>query len=41
MTSKIKEKYEELLAALNNLIAMLHPHEVTIDFDIAAIEASK
>ena len=41
MRSKTKEKYEELFAALNNLNAMLDPHEVTIDFEIAAIEAIK
>ena len=37
--SKTKEKYEELFAALKNLNAMLNPHEVSIDFEIAAIEA--
>ena len=41
MRSKTKEKYEELFAALKNLNAMLDPHDVTIDFEIAAIEALK
>ena len=41
MRNKTKEKYEELFAALKNLNAMLDPHEVTIDFEIAAIEALK
>ena len=41
MRNKAKEKYEELIAALKNLNAMLDPHEVTIDFEIAAIEALK
>ena len=41
MKSKTKEKYEELFAALKNLNAMLDPHEVTIDFEFAAIEALK
>ena len=35
------KKYEELFAALKNLNAMLDPHEITIDFEIAAIEALK
>ena len=39
MGSKTKENYEELLAAIKNLNAMLDPHEVTIDSEIAAIEA--
>ena len=39
--NKTKEKYEELFAALKNMNAMLDPHEVTIDFEIAAIEALK
>ena len=38
---KTKEKYEELFAALKNMNAMLDPHEVTIDLEIAAIEALK
>ena len=41
MRSKTEEKYEELFAALKNLNAMLDPHEGTIDFEIAAIEALK
>ena len=41
LRSKTKEKYEEMFAALKNLNAMLDPHEVTIDFEIAAIEALK
>ena len=41
MRNKLKEKYEELFAALKNLNAMLDPHEVTIDFETAAIEALK
>ena len=39
MGSRTKENYEELLAAIKNLNAMLDPHEVTIDSEIAAIEA--
>ena len=38
--SKSKENYE-MFAALRNLNALLDPHEVTIDFEIAAIEAPK
>ena len=41
MRSKTKGKYEELFAALKNLNAMLDPHKVTIDIEIAAIEAEK
>ena len=41
MRNKTKEKYEELFAALKNLNAMLDPHGVTIDFEIAAMEALK
>ena len=41
MRNKTKEKYEELFAALKNLNAMLDPHEITTDFEIAAIEALK
>ena len=41
LMSKTKEKYKELFAALKNLNAMLDPHEVTMDFEIAAIEALK
>ena len=41
MRNKTKEKYEELFAALKNLKAMLDPHEVTIDFEIASFEALK
>ena len=41
MRSKKKEKYEEISAALMNLKNMLDLHKVTIDFEIAAIEALK
>ena len=41
MRSETKEKYEELFAALKNLNAMVDPHEVTIDFEITAIEVLK
>ena len=34
-------RIEQLFAALKNLNAMLDPHDVTIDFEIAAIEALK
>ena len=41
MRSKTEEKYEELFVALKNLNAMLDPYEVTIEFEIAAIEVLK
>ena len=41
MRSKTKEEYEELFAAIKNPNDMLDPHELTIDFEIAATEALK
>ena len=41
MKNKSREKYEEVFSALKNWNAMLSPHEIIIDFKIAATEALK
>ena len=41
MKNKSREKYEEIFSASKNLNAILDPHEIIIEFAIAAIEAPK